>query len=389
MAKKKRITLISGRSGEAFKKEVVKCLVEKHEYPETVDSKVDAHDFNCGEIFTQLLENQTNKRIHFFQSVYDAQTNHYIKAILDSDMQYNIKKEILKRILTGNRDIMEMLAFGDAIKRADVGRVSVYLPMLPYARQDKKDDGRVPISGKLIFDLIDTAFGRELKNINICDLHAPQEQGFWDGAVKTFSLEAHYALVIKANFNLSDVIIVSPDSGGVKRAKSVAKLLGVHTAYVDKRREGHGYAEAENVVGAVKGKTVIFVDDIGDSYGSLYKGAKIVREIGRAKPEIYACVTHNLMSISYDKKTGKMVIPEELIRGHLKLITTNTVPRTSEYYAAHKDIYHSIINVACYFADLVDCNNSGKSFSAVIDANKQLASSDVKISDLEKMLIKF
>lgn len=388
------IILISGKSGDIFKKEVVKSMMQKYGYSIDVDGPVTAKFFNCGEIFTQLGINQANKRIHIFQSFYDPATDELLKEINNSRCAEKRRKEILQKILSINDDFMELLLFGDAIKRADapLGSVSVYLTMLPYARQDKKDDGRVPISAKLIFDLIERAFGNRLRNINVCELHAEQEQGFADGPVKTIPLDAFFALYIKNNFDLNEVVIVSPDTGGFRRVRRIAELIGVPMAYIDKRRSGHGQSEAENVIGDVHGKTAILVDDIGDSCGSLATAHKILTEIGGAKQEVYACITHALMSISYkrDKETGfePMRTAESLIRGKVKLITTNTVPHSIEYYKENKDIYKAVINLGEYFADLVHCNTTGDSFSAVIDSYKKIIANSTK-EDADRFLLKF
>lgn len=388
------IILISGRSGDLFKKEVVKRLTNKYGYSNSIDGPVTAKFFNCGEIFTQLGVNQSNKRIHIFQSFYDPATDELLSNIIKSSISEEQKKALIQKTLSLNDDLMELLLFGDAIKRADapLGSVSIYLTMLPYARQDKKDDGRVPISAKLVLDLIQKAFGDRLRNINVCELHAEQEQGFYDGPVKTVPLDAFFALYIKHNFDIKDVVIVSPDTGGFRRVRRIAELIGAPMAYIDKRRSGHGLAEAENVIGDVKGKTAILVDDIGDSCGSLATAHRILTEIGGANPEVFACITHALMSISYkkDHETGieNMRMAESQIRGKVKLITTNTVPRTIEYYTQNKGIYKAVINLGEYFADLVHCNTTGDSFSEIIERYKLMVALSTP-QDFEKFLIKY
>lgn len=388
------IILISGRSGDSFKKEVVKRLINKYGYSSSIDGPVTSKFFNCGEIFTQLGVNQSNKRIHIFQSFYDPITDELASQIINAGIGEEQKKLLIQKTLSINDDFMELLLFGDAIKRADapLGSVSIYLTMLPYARQDKKDDGRVPISAKLMFDLIQKSFGDRLRNINVCELHAEQEQGFADAPLKTVPIDALFAMYIKNNFDINDVVIVSPDTGGFRRVRRIAELIGAPIAYIDKRRSGHGLAEAENVIGDVRGKTCILVDDIGDSCGSLATAYRILTEIGGAKPEVFACITHALMSVSYkkDKETGieQRRTAESQIIGKVKLITTNTVPRTTEYYRENKNIYKAVINLGEYFADLVHCNTTGDSFSEVIERYKLMVALSTP-QDFERFLVKF
>lgn len=393
------IVVISGRSCELFKKEVVKSLIEKYHYKPDIEGPVVTTWFNSGEIFTQLGVNQANKRIHFFQSFYDPITPELFKYIKE-DAPEDKKALMMLKLLSVNDDIMEMLLFGDAIFRADapLGSVSVYETMHPYARQDKKDDGRVPISAALMYKLIKTAFGERLRNANVCELHAPQEQGFFEGPLKTIPVAPFFAMYVKHNFNLDDIVLVSPDSGGVARTRSLARLLGgVPTADIDKERPKekgitkHGTATATRVNGNVEGKTVIFVDDMADSCGSLLEDYRVVREYG-AKEQAYALVAHALMSYSMkkdDKKnvTGVKHSAESLLSGKIKLITTNTNSRNLEYYKQNSNIFKAVINLGEYFADLVHCNTTGDSFSAVIEGYKKMVD-ESRPADIERFLLK-
>ncbi len=387
--------VISGRSGEHIKNEVVKSLIAKYHCDEQIDLPGFSKDFSCGEIFTQIGKNMAKKNIHFFQSFYDPKTYYYINQILNSNMEEDAKKELLMRSLTENRDIMEMLNFGDAIKRSRTGNVLLYMTMLPYSRQDKKDDGRVPISAKLMADLIERAFGKKLEAVNVCDLHAQQEQGFFDGPVLDFPIIPLYAIAIRNNFELSDKVVVqmadnvimSPDSGGLKRAESLGNLLKLPFNFVPKKRPKHGEAEVRKLVEMIQGKSVIFVDDIGDSYNSLLKAREfLIRDCG-ANELMYACITHNVASISYNDK-GERRVPEQTLDGKIKLITTNTVPRELVYYEKNKNIYQTVINLGEPFADLVYCHQSGKTTGDVFDTYKQMAkTNDLKSCNISKLLL--
>lgn len=391
------IVVISGRSGDLFKKEVVKSLIEKYHYNPDIEGPVIATWFNCGEIFTQLGVNQANKKIHFFQSFYDPVTPELFNYIKE-DTPDDKKALMMLKMNSINDDIVEMMLFGDAINRADapVGSVSVYETMHPYSRQDKKDDGRVPISARLFYDLMKTSFSDRLRNANVCELHAPQEQGFFSGPLKTVPVAPFFAMYLMHNFNLDDIILVSPDAGGVGRTRALAAYLGVPTADIDKNRPKrgditrHGETLATKVNGNVEGKTVVFVDDMADSCGSLDTDYAVVRKFG-AKEQAYACIVHPLMSPSYKKDDNQKVmgvkyLAESKLDGKIKLITTNTNPRELSYYQANSNVFKAVINLGEYFADLVYCNSVGDSFSSKIRGYDEGVKKS-KSSDLDRWLL--
>lgn len=189
-----------------------------------------------------------------------------------------------------NEHLMELLVMVDALKRASAKSINVVIPYYGYARQDRKARARDPITAKLVANLIETAGANRLITM---DLHATQIQGFFDIPVDHLlgvPILAQYFL----NKGLEDVVVVSPDHGGVTRARRLAERLKAPIAIIDKRRPKPNVAEVMNIVGAVEGKTCILIDDIIDTAGTITLGASALLENG-AK-EVYACCTHPVLS---------------------------------------------------------------------------------------------
>jgi ribose-phosphate pyrophosphokinase len=205
-----------------------------------------------------------------------------------------------------------MLIMIDAFKRSSARRITAVIPYYGYARQDRKDKPRVPISSKLVADLL-TAAGAE--RILSMDLHAGQIQGFFNIPVDHLYAAPVLIKYLK-DLNIPDLVVVSPDAGGVERARALAKRLEVWLAIVDKRRIGPNIAEVLHLIGEVKGKNVIICDDIIDTAGTLVNTVKALKEQGAEK--IFACATHGVLS-------GPAI---ERLRGAPleKIIVTNTIP---------------------------------------------------------------
>jgi ribose-phosphate pyrophosphokinase len=186
---------------------------------------------------------------------------------------------------------MELLIIIDALRRASARRITAVVPYFGYARQDRKPGPRTPISAKLVANLITNAGADRVLTL---DLHAGQIQGFFD--IPTDNLYAAPVMVrdIRERFDLSNVMVVSPDVGGVVRARGLAKRINAPLAIIDKRRERAGDSEVMNVIGEVDGRTCILVDDIVDSGGTLVNAADALIEKG-AK-EVYAYITHGVLS---------------------------------------------------------------------------------------------
>jgi ribose-phosphate pyrophosphokinase len=190
-----------------------------------------------------------------------------------------------------NDNLMEMLILIDALKRASARRINAVMPYFGYARQDRKPGPRAPISAKLVANLIERAGANRVLTL---DLHAAQIQGFFD--IPTDNLFAAPTMVkdIKSRFELSNLMVVSPDVGGVVRARALAKRIDAPIAICDKRRERPGEAEIMNVIGDVRGKRCILVDDIVDSGGTLCNAAEALLKNGAI--EVMAYITHGVLS---------------------------------------------------------------------------------------------
>ena len=211
--------------------------------------------------------------------------------------------------------LMELLLMIDALKRASARRITAVIPYFGYARQDRKDRPRVPISSKLVADLLTTAgTDRAL----VVDLHAPQLQGFFN--IPVDHLFASPVLVdYFKRLNLPDLTVVSPDAGGVERARFFAKKMDSALAIVDKRRVEMNVAEVMHVIGDVKGRTCLVIDDLIDTAGTLVKTANALLESGAVG--VYACASHPVLSDPAVENLNKSPI--------IEVVVTNTIPLTA------------------------------------------------------------
>ena len=189
-----------------------------------------------------------------------------------------------------NENLMELLVMLDAFKRSSATRITAVVPYYGYARQDRKDKPRVPISAKLVADLLSTA---GCDRILTMDLHASQIQGFFDVPVDHL-FAAPVIIEYVDKLKLKDVTIVAPDPGGVERARAYAKRLDATLAIVDKRRPTANVAEVHHIIGDVEGRTALIVDDMVDTAGTLVAGAQFLKDKGAKK--VYACATHGIFS---------------------------------------------------------------------------------------------
>ena len=189
-----------------------------------------------------------------------------------------------------NDSLMELLIIIDALKRSSANRITAVIPYFGYARQDRKDQPRVPISAKLVADLISTA-GTD--RVLTMDLHAGQIQGFFNVPVDHL-----YALPVLLDYitkkKVSDLVVVSPDAGGVERARAFAKRLEANLAIIDKRREGPNQTQIMNIIGDVAGKSALLLDDMIDTAGSIVKGAQACMDHGAR--EVWAACTHAVLT---------------------------------------------------------------------------------------------
>jgi len=232
------------------------------EYLNLEAGKVSTYNFSDGEIFCQIDENVRGSDVFVVQP-----TCHPV-----------------------NENLMELLVMLDGLKRSSATRVTAVLPYYGYARQDKKDRPRVPITAKLVADLISRAGADRILTM---DLHAAQIQGFFDVPVDHL-FAAPVLLEAIRQLEIPDLVIVSPDAGGVERARAIAKRLAADLAILDKRRTGPNEAEVMNVIGDVNGRNVLIVDDIIDTAGTLTKAIEALRKQGAQR--LLAAGIHGVLS---------------------------------------------------------------------------------------------
>ena len=211
-----------------------------------------------------------------------------------------------------NDNLMELMVMADALKRASARHITAVVPYYGYARQDRKTRGREPITAKLVANLMQTAGITRLVTI---DLHAGQIQGFFDVPVDHLFGASILAKYINEK-NMEDVIVVSPDLGGVTRARDLADRIGAPIAIIEKKRPEPGVAKVINLIGDVAGKNCIIIDDIVDTAGSLVEGAKALEEFGAKS--VTAAVTHAVLTDPASERIANSNIKE--------LIVTNTIP---------------------------------------------------------------
>ncbi len=216
-----------------------------------------------------------------------------------------------------NYNIMELLLIADALKRASAKRITAVMPYYGYARQDRKVQPRVPISAKLVADLI-TAAG--INRILTMDLHAAQIQGFFNIPVDNLYASPVLLDYLQEKYTTKKLVIVSPDAGGVERARAFAKMLQCSIAIVDKRREAANVSQIMNVIGEVEKKDTIILDDMIDTGGTIIQAADALTKKG-ARQVVAAC-THAVLSGSAIEKVNNSAIKE--------LIVTNTIPFDSK-----------------------------------------------------------
>jgi ribose-phosphate pyrophosphokinase len=255
-AKNGSIKLVAGNSNPALAKSIAGEL----ELPLT---KAVVRRFADMEIFVEIQENVRGSDVFILQSTSYPANDH----------------------------LMELLIITDALRRASARRITAVIPYFGYARQDRKSGSRTPISAKLVANLITHAGAHRVMTV---DLHALQIQGFFD--IPTDNLFASPVMVrdIRERFDLANLMVVSPDVGGVVRARGLAKRINTPLAIIDKRRERAGESEVMNVIGDVAGYTCILVDDIVDSGGTLVNAADAL--LANGAKEVYAYISHGVLS---------------------------------------------------------------------------------------------
>ncbi|MBC7139064.1 MAG: ribose-phosphate pyrophosphokinase [Defluviimonas sp.] len=290
-----------------------------------VDARVER--FNDQEIFVEVFENVRGEDMFIVQSTSNP----------------------------ANDNLMELLIITDALRRSSAARITAVIPYFGYARQDRRSKARTPISAKLVANLITEA---GIDRVLTLDLHAAQIQGFFDVPVDNLYAAPVFALDIEHNFKdrMGDLMIVSPDVGGVARARELAKRINAPLAIVDKRREKAGEVAGMTVIGEVAGKTCIIVDDICDTAGTLCKAAEVLIEAGAA--EVHSYITHGVLS-------GPAV---ERISGSVmkNLVITDSIEPTAAVKAAPNI---RIVPTAPMFAQAILNTWNGTSVSSLFETD--------------------
>jgi ribose-phosphate pyrophosphokinase len=246
-----------------------------------------------------------------------------------------------------NENLMELLIIADALKRASARRITAVVPYYGYARQDRKSEPRVPITARLVADLLTTA---GITRLLTMDLHAGQIQGFFD-----IPVDHLYAKPILSKYfedkNLKDVAVISPDAGGAERARSFAKLIHAELVIVDKRRPRPNEACIMNVIGEVKGKTCIILDDLVDTAGTLTKVADVIKEKGATR--VLAAASHGVLSGQAKQRIQGSALEE--------LVITDTIPLSKK--RPNEKIV--VLSVAAMLAEAIKRISKDESISAL------------------------
>ncbi|WP_146344231.1 ribose-phosphate pyrophosphokinase [Falsiphaeobacter marinintestinus] len=258
-----------------------------------VDARVER--FNDGEIFVEVFENVRGEDMFVLQSTSNP----------------------------ANDNLMELLIISDALRRSSAQRITAVIPYFGYARQDRRTKARTPITAKLVANMLT---GSGIERVLTMDLHAAQIQGFFDIPVDNLYASPIFALDVRTNFKdrMDDIMVVSPDVGGVARARELAKRIDSPLAIVDKRREKPGEIAEMNVIGDVTGKICLIVDDICDTAGTLCKAAEVLLENGAL--EVHSYISHGVLSGPAIERVTNSVMKS--------LVITDTIQPTPEVLAA-------------------------------------------------------
>jgi len=286
-----------------------------------VDARVER--FNDQEIFVEVYENVRGEDMFIIQSTSNP----------------------------ANDNLMELLIMADALRRSSAARITAVIPYFGYARQDRRTKARTPISAKLVANMIVRA---GIERVLTMDLHATQIQGFFDIPVDNLYASPVFALDILHHFQgaTDDIMVISPDVGGVARARELAKRINAPLSIVDKRREKAGEVAEMTVIGNVTGKKCIIVDDICDTAGTLCKAAEVLMEQGAA--EVHAYITHGVLSGPAQERITKSVMKS--------LVITDSIEATEATRAAPNI---RIVPMAPMFAQAILNTWSGTSVSSL------------------------
>lgn len=279
-----------------------------------------------------------------------------VKRFSDGEIQIEIDENVRSKDVfviqstsaPVNDNLVELLLMIDALKRSSVKRITAVIPYFGYARQDKKVAPRVPISAKLVADLLTTAGANRIITM---DLHAGQIQGFFNIPVDNLFAAPVIIDYMREEFT-HDTIIVSPDAGGVERARAFAKRLDCGLAIIDKRRDAPNKAKAMAVIGNVAGKRAVILDDMADTAGTLTEAAKALNENGAS--EVHACCTHPVLSGPAIDRINDSVLKT--------VVVTDTIPLSDKGRACKKI---KILSIANLFGEAIIRSHTGDSVTSL------------------------
>ena len=314
----RRALVFSGRANQKLTEEICK-------YMDVPLGKTVIRDFSDKEIYVKIEENVRGGDIFVVQST----------------------------CFPGNTNLMELLIMIDALRRSSAKRITAVIPYYGYARQDRKNEPRVPITSKLVADLVVTAGADRVLTV---DLHAGQIQGFFN-----IPVDHLFAINVLIDYikeqKLKDLIVISPDAGGVERARAYAKRLNSSLAIIDKRRDIPNEAKAMNIIGDVKGKIAFIVDDMIDTAGTLMEATDAL--LGAGAREVHACCSHPVLSGPAGERIASSPIKT--------VITTNTIPLNGEL---EKNSKIKVLSVASLLGEAILRIHQETSVSSLFDSTK-------------------
>jgi ribose-phosphate pyrophosphokinase len=289
---------------------------------------VEVKHFADGEIFVDTLQSVRGKNVYIVQSTCSPVTDR----------------------------LMEILVFADALKRASAQEVNCVIPYYGYARQDRKNKAREPITAKLVADMLQVAGIHRLITV---DLHAPQIQGYFDCPVDDMTAIPLFGRYFKKTLDpKDDIVVVSPDHGGATRARKLGTILNASIAIIDKRRPKPNESEIMGIIGEVKGKVAVMIDDMIDTGGTITKGAEALIQAGATK--VYGACTHAVFSGEAIEKIQNSVFEQ--------VVTTNTIPLTPEKAKIATKV--KVLSMAPMIAKAIEHIELGLPLSVVYDLYK-------------------
>ncbi len=284
--------------------------------------QIEITNFMDGEIYVQIKENIRGHDVYLIQSTCPPVNDH----------------------------VMELVLMLDAAKRASPRSITVVIPYFGYGRQDRKIEGRVPISAKAVADIITAAGAQRVLTV---DLHAGQIQGFFNIPVDNLFASAVFVDYFRGR-GFEDFVVVAPDAGGVERARAYAKRLDVDLGIIDKRRAGKNQAEVMHVIGDVQGRVAILVDDLVDTAGTITRGAGALLENGAEA--VFACATHAVLTSPSLERINSSALEE--------LVMTDTIPLNGKEKECPK---LKVLSIAPLLAETIKRIHAGLSVSALFD----------------------